>query len=46
MIVAGALALAGLVFNVLWGQELLPYLSRITLGPSCFGVMALSIWAA
>jgi hypothetical protein len=41
---AGALAAAGLVFNVLCGQEVLTYLSRITLGLSCFGVLTVSIW--
>ncbi len=46
LVVAGMVATAGLVFNVLWGQEVLPYLSRMTLGLSCFGVLALSIWSA
>lgn len=46
LIVAGTLAISGLVFNVLWGREALPYLSRITLGLSCSGVLALSIWTA
>ncbi len=43
---AGVLATGGMVFNILWGQEVLPYLSRITLGLSCFGVQTLAIWLA
>lgn len=46
LIVAGTLATVGLVFNVLWGREALPYLSRITLGLSCSSVLTLSIWTA
>lgn len=46
LIAAGTLSTAGLVFNVLWGREALPYLSRITLGLSCSGMLAVSIWTA
>lgn len=43
---AGTLATAGLVFNILCGQEMLAYLPRITLGLSCFGLQVLAIWLA
>jgi hypothetical protein len=46
LIGGGTLGIAGLVFNILWGQEVLSYFSRITLGMSCSGVLALSIWSA
>jgi hypothetical protein len=46
LIGGGTLAIAGLVFNVLCGREALSYLPRITLGLSCSGMLALSIWTA